>query len=86
MTDIQPWLRGIEWIFFDLGETLIDESQAINESIRQFISAAGELDFDFSAEQVRLAIREAYRQFADFPMRSVMEQWVPIAEQRTQIR
>jgi hypothetical protein len=34
MKVLQPWLNGIEWIFFDLGETLIDESEAINESIR----------------------------------------------------
>jgi hypothetical protein len=37
-------------------------------------------------EQLRLAIREAYRQFAEFSMRSMMEQWVPNADQLTQIR
>lgn len=76
----------IEWIFFDLGETLIDETAPINESIRQFIEQAALWGYTFRAEQVRSALQEAYRRFADFPMRSVMEAWIPSAEHRVAIK
>ncbi|WP_274652069.1 HAD family hydrolase [Paenibacillus humicola] len=81
-----PWTDPIRWIFFDLGETLIDESEAINESIRQFVSGAEEIGFRFSPEQVKHGVREAYRQFSGFPMRTVMERLIPTEDLREQVR
>lgn len=76
----------IRWIFFDLGETLIDESAPISESIRQFTEQAALLGYTFRPDQVQAALQEAYRKFAPFPMRSVMEAWVPSEEHRAQIK
>ncbi|UUZ97896.1 hypothetical protein LJK87_15035 [Paenibacillus sp. P25] len=33
-------LKEVKWIFFDLGETLIDETPPIDESIRQFVTGS----------------------------------------------
>lgn len=76
----------IKWIFFDLGETLIDESRPIEESIRQFVTGAGALGYRFMAQEIREALQQAYREFAEFPMRTVMERVVPSEEHRGRIR
>lgn len=76
----------IQWIFFDLGETLIDESAPISESIRQFTEQAALLGYTFRPDQVQAAMQEAYRKFAPFPMRSVMETWIPSEEHRARIK
>jgi HAD superfamily hydrolase (TIGR01549 family) len=80
------WKQQLDWIFFDLGETLIDEAPAISESVRQFVAASSELGYSFEAAQVKEALQEAYRQLADFPMRNIMQQWLPTEEERQYIR
>ncbi|MBP1154309.1 MULTISPECIES: HAD family hydrolase [unclassified Paenibacillus] len=76
----------IEWIFFDLGETLIDESAPISDSIRQFTEQAELLGYKYRSEQVQAALQEAYRHYAEHPMWSVMEAWIPSEEHRAKIK
>lgn len=76
----------IEWIFLDLGETLIDESAPISDSIRQFTEQAALWGYTFSPDQVQAALQEAYREYAEHPMRSVMEAWIPSEEHRAKIK
>ncbi|UUZ86017.1 HAD family hydrolase [Paenibacillus sp. P26] len=79
-------LKEVKWIFFDLGETLIDETPPIDESIRQFVTGAAAYGYSFTPETVREAIQQAYREFAEFPMRTVMERLIPSAEMREAVR
>ena len=54
----------VRWIFFDLGNTLIDEERAIKERIQQMASAFAERSIRASTETIRRAFQEASAEFA----------------------
>jgi FMN phosphatase YigB (HAD superfamily) len=76
----------LQWIFFDLGETLIDESAAIKESIRQFVEESARLGYSFQPADAEQGMEDAYRAFAEHPMRAFMETSIPSDEHRQLIR
>ncbi len=76
----------MDWIFFDVGDTLVDESFPIEDSINQFVEQARRRGYGFGSEEVRQAVMDAHRRFVSFPMRDVMEQLIPTEEERSIIR
>jgi 8-oxo-dGTP diphosphatase/putative hydrolase of the HAD superfamily len=78
--------QSISWIFFDVGETLVDESKPIRNSIEQFVLNAGKLGYRIEPQTVEQALMDYHRQNCEFPMRNVMKQLVPSEEDRLEIR
>ncbi|NHN28906.1 HAD family hydrolase [Paenibacillus agricola] len=77
--------QSISWIFFDIGETLVDESKPIGDSIEQFVQQAGKLGYSIEAPTVKQALMDYHRQLCEFPMRHVMKQLVPSEQDRLAI-
>ncbi|SFK94541.1 putative hydrolase of the HAD superfamily [Paenibacillus sp. 1_12] len=81
------WDNGtISWVFFDVGETLVDESKPIRESIRQFVEQAAKLGYRIEPHIVEQALMHYHGLFSSFPMRDVMEQLIRSEEDRLEIR
>jgi HAD superfamily hydrolase (TIGR01662 family) len=78
--------RNISWIFFDVGETLVDESKPIRSSIEQFVHMAGKLGRQIEPQAVEQSLMDYYRQNCEFPMRNVIQQWFPSEQDRLEIR
>jgi HAD superfamily hydrolase (TIGR01549 family) len=57
-------MRDVRWLFFDVGNTLVDESAAIEHRIAQLAAALGRCGTRCSIGEVRTAYREAVEQFA----------------------
>ena len=56
--------NSVKWIFFDLGNTLIDESKPINDWIAQLIITLRENDFKCSSADINNAFIKAAQEFA----------------------
>ncbi len=76
----------LQWIFFDVGDTLVDESLPFQSSIEQFVRYAGLLGYTVSEKAVKDGLTEAYTSFSTRPMWQVMEALIPSEEARIQIR
>jgi HAD superfamily hydrolase (TIGR01549 family) len=76
----------VRWIFFDIGETLVDESKPIRDVMEQFINAAKQLDYDFRLEEVERSMLYFHSQLCAYPMRDVIEKLIPSAADRAEIR
>ena len=75
-----PWseelvsdISDVRWIFFDLGNTLINEERAIKDRIQQMASAFAERSMRASTETIRPAFQEASAEFAPRPIVRVAE-------------
>ncbi|MBW7475389.1 HAD family hydrolase [Paenibacillus oenotherae] len=79
-------LNGLSWVFFDVGDTLVDESPPIGDSIAQFIREAGLLGYSILEEQIHQALFDAHIRHNPFPMRIVMERFIPSEADRAAIR
>ncbi|MGN7453643.1 HAD family hydrolase [Paenibacillus pasadenensis] len=75
----------LKWIFFDVGETLVDESEPIEDITRQLIAAAGRRGIAVRREQVRELWMEAHRRFSPFPMADILQELFPDGELRRAI-
>jgi HAD superfamily hydrolase (TIGR01549 family) len=67
-------LTGIHWVFFDLGNTLIDESKAIQDRIRQLVLALAERGIQTTPEMVEKAFHRASAELAPRVVTRVIEQ------------
>lgn len=76
----------VRWLFFDIGETLVDESKPIRDVMEQFRQAAGRLGYTFTLEKVEQSMLYYYSQLCEHPMREVMENLVPSEADRAEIR
>jgi HAD superfamily hydrolase (TIGR01549 family) len=65
----------IRWVFFDLGNTLIDEGQAIQDRIRQMVRAMAERGIRATPETVEKAFERASARFAVRLVAHVVEQF-----------
>jgi HAD superfamily hydrolase (TIGR01549 family) len=57
-------MREVRWLFFDVGNTLINEEAAIEHRIRQLIATLERYGRHCSIDDVRCAFREAAQEFA----------------------
>jgi len=76
----------VRWLFFDIGETLVDESKPIRDVMEQFKQAAGLIGYTFSLENVEQLMLYYYSQLCEHPMREVMTKLVPSEADRVEIR
>jgi 8-oxo-dGTP diphosphatase/putative hydrolase of the HAD superfamily len=76
----------VRWIFFDIGETLVDESKPIRDVMEQFINAAKQLGYGFRLEEVKRSMLHFHSQLCAHPMRDVIEKLIPSAADRAEIR
>jgi FMN phosphatase YigB (HAD superfamily) len=76
----------IHWIFFDIGETLVDESKPIRDIMEQFIQAANQLGYIFNLQAVEQSMLYYHSQLCEHPMRDVMGKLVPSDKDRAEIR
>ncbi|QGQ98012.1 HAD family hydrolase [Paenibacillus psychroresistens] len=76
----------IRWIFFDIGETLVDETKPIRDILEQFIQASHQLGYSFQLQEVEQAMMYYHSQLCEHPMREVMSQLVPSEKHRAEIR
>jgi HAD superfamily hydrolase (TIGR01662 family) len=76
----------VRWIFFDIGETLVDESKPIRDVMEQFTRAAKQLGYDFRLEEVESSILHFHSRFCAHPMRDVIEKLIPSTADRSEIR
>ncbi|TXK85436.1 HAD family hydrolase [Paenibacillus sp. N3.4] len=79
-------LRQITWIFFDVGDTLVDETKPMNSTFEQFVHYASELGYSLDTQTVRESFMTAYRTYQDRPMQYVTETLVSKEEDRALIR
>ncbi|AJY73908.1 HAD family hydrolase [Paenibacillus beijingensis] len=68
--------KRIKWFFFDVGETLVDESEPIRDIIGQFVEQASLLGWPLRHEEALDAFMEAHRSFSPFPMQDVMKKFI----------
>jgi HAD superfamily hydrolase (TIGR01549 family) len=68
-------LSNIRWVFFDLGNTLIDESKAIQDRIRQLVLALAEHGTRVSPQSIEKAFERASAEFAPRLVKRVVEQF-----------
>ncbi len=67
----------VEWIFFDVGETLVDESAPIADIISQLIRAAGRRGIAVCERDIREAWMQAHERFSPFPMADILLRLFP---------
>jgi len=64
---------GISWVFFDLGETLIDEGVARAERLAQLHSALAQHGLRYTREQTEAALLRSWKEFAPWPFWRAVE-------------
>ena len=70
-------LAPVEWIFFDVGETLVDESVPIQDIIEQLLQAAGRRGITLENRVIRDLWMESHKRFAPFPMGDILQTLFP---------
>ena len=61
-------LPDIEWLFFDVGYTLINEDDAVRDRILRVQAALKDCGVSVSEENVRMVLREAAAEYAPVPI------------------
>ncbi|WP_270170726.1 HAD family hydrolase [Paenibacillus sp. SYP-B4298] len=79
-------LNRITWIFFDLGDTLLDESAAAKDIIGQYVRNANRLGYSVSYEQMCERLSYYFEQQAEIPIKPVLEDLITSREHWHAIR
>ncbi|MBJ6362671.1 HAD family hydrolase [Paenibacillus sp. GCM10012307] len=79
-------LTRIRWIFFDLGDTLLDESAAADDVIGQYVRNANRLGYKISKEDMCERLTYYFREMTEIPIRPVLEELVSSTEHWHAIR
>lgn len=73
------------WLFFDMGNVLVNEEQAIQDRAEQISAAFARLGRQVSAEAVKAALREATAEFAPRLIVRALEKLADDHEQRARV-
>ncbi|MBT4497582.1 MAG: HAD family hydrolase [Gemmatimonadetes bacterium] len=65
-------LHGVEWIFFDLGSTLLDETKCLMDRLSKAATLAGDFGVYVTLEELWRWSEEAYTAFEPSPFRSAL--------------
>lgn len=79
-------MRQVQWIFFDLGDTVVDESQPFDDILNQFTQAARELGYRFTLDEAREELTLAYAAMHPQPMRIVSQKLIGSEAHRLLVR
>lgn len=78
-------LANIKWVFFDLGNTLIDESCARRHLLKQIAMRLSHKGFTAAPVSIELALAAAFARFCPEPWESAVEGFVADIDQARQI-
>ena len=71
-----PDVGGLKWLFFDVGDTLVDEWEPVDDIIGQFVREACALGYPVKIEAVRELFANCYRKYEQWPMRVAIRTFV----------
>jgi HAD superfamily hydrolase (TIGR01509 family) len=71
-----PLLPDARWLFFDLGNTLVNEERAIECRFQRLTEACARHGRHYSIDEVRSAFEEAWARFAPRPVMTVIEKLI----------
>lgn len=77
---------NVKWLFFDIGDTLVDEWIPVDHIISQFVQHAAELGYSITVQDVREKFIESYSKFIDSPMQYAISELIESEEDRAYIR
>lgn len=76
---------NIKWVFFDLGNTLIDETSARRHLLKQIAMRLSHEEFTTAPERIESALAAAFARFCPEPWESALEGFVADVGQACQI-
>ncbi|KQY84283.1 hypothetical protein ASD24_11015 [Paenibacillus sp. Root52] len=81
-----PDVRGLKWLFFDVGDTLVDEWEPVDDIIGQFVREACALGYPVQIETVREIFVTCYRNYEAWPMKVAIRTLISDEQHREQIQ
>ncbi|WP_181586467.1 MULTISPECIES: HAD family hydrolase [Paenibacillus] len=81
-----PDVRGIQWLFFDVGDTLVDEWEPVDDIIGQFVREACALGYQVEMQTVRDIFAASYRNYEQWPMKLAIRTLISDEGHREQIQ
>lgn len=81
-----PDVGGLKWLFFDVGDTLVDEWEPVDDIIGQFVREACALGYPVKIEAVRELFANCYRKYEQWPMRVAIRTFVEDEGHQKQIQ
>lgn len=81
-----PDVGGLKWLFFDVGDTLVDEWEPVDDIIGQFVREACALGYPVKIEAVRELFASCYRKYEQWPMRVAIRTFVEDEGHQKQIQ
>ncbi|MFC4778955.1 HAD family hydrolase [Paenibacillus sp. GCM10023252] len=78
--------RDADWMFFDVGETLVDESPPLEDIFHQLVQQAELRRVRLAVDDIRQLFIQAHTSFDPSPMSYVMKALIPSEELRGLIR
>ncbi|WP_211749981.1 HAD family hydrolase [Paenibacillus sp. Marseille-Q4541] len=82
---MRKW-SNVKWLFFDVGDTLVDEWVPVDHIMNQFVQHAVDRGYSITIEDVREKFIESYSEFIDSPMQYAISQLIAEEEDRAYIR
>ena len=76
-------MLGVQWLFFDLGNTLVSEEVAASCRIERLVKSLERCGRRYSTGEVRSAFEKAWAQFAPRPFMAVVEKLVDDRQSQT---
>ncbi|GIP44546.1 haloacid dehalogenase [Paenibacillus sp. J45TS6] len=76
----------VKWLFFDVGDTLVDEWIPVDHIMNQFVERAADRGYSITIQDVREKFIESYSNFIDSPMQYAISQLIEKEEDRAYIR
>jgi HAD superfamily hydrolase (TIGR01549 family) len=81
-----PDIAGLKWLFFDVGDTLVDEWEPVDDIIGQFVREAGAYGYSVTIEAVRELFAICYRKYEQWPMKVAIRTYIHDEDHRIQIQ
>ncbi|MCM3783609.1 HAD family hydrolase [Neobacillus mesonae] len=77
---------NIKWLFFDIGDTLVNEWAPVDHIIGQFVREANGLGYTITMEDVRSKFVQSYARFISSPMQYAISELVSSETDRAYIK
>lgn len=79
-------IAGLKWLFFDVGDTLVDEWEPVDDIIGQFVREANAYGYPVKIEAVRELFAMCYRNYEQWPMKVAVRTYIHDEDHRNQIQ
>ncbi|QKS58916.1 HAD family hydrolase [Paenibacillus barcinonensis] len=81
-----PDIAGLKWLFFDVGDTLVDEWEPVDDIIGQFVREANACGYPVKIEAVRELFAQCYQSYEQWPMKVAIQTYIQDEGHRKQIQ